>query len=700
MFSKWRFILSTIESDNRIEKIEEISKVQGTSFMPKFKRTHNLKEASLLPDGTHDVSASGRIMASRLFGKLCFIKISDWEGSIQVALEKNTLGDKEFAKATKLSDIGDHIGVKGEIITTKTGEKTILASEFIVLSKAIRPLPEKWHGLTDTESCYRQRYLDLIMNKEIRDVFKLRTKVIRSIRDYLDKHGFEEVDTPVLVIQKSGALAKPFITHHNALDMDVYLRIAPETYLKRCIAGGYDRVYEFARVFRNEGIDASHLQDFTMLEYYCAYWDFEDNMTFTENLIKNVLMEVIGKTTVTFNDKEIDLGGSWRRVSFREILKEHLNLDISQYPDAERLRKAISDTTGEKVDTEDWEKLSRGSLMDKLYKLYIRPNLIEPTFITYHPIDLSPLARRNDVDPSVADRFQLLINSWEIVNAYSELIDPIDQRHRLETQALAHTQGDEDALDMDEDYIKCLEHGLPPVSGWGMGIDRFVALLTGRDNLRDVILFPLLKPLQNTEGEKMVQETSVFPNLNGLKINKAQAEELFRRHVTSDNLTKHCLASAAVMRSLARYFKQDEDKWYILGLIHDLDFETNKEPSNHGLRTAEILRSEGISEDVVSLILSHNAEGLGLQRTTHLEHLLSAAESVTGLIAATALVYPDKKLQNVEVRSVTKRMGKKDFARAVSRESIRECEQAGLTLDEFVGLALEGMKEIAPDLGL
>ncbi|MBN1232617.1 MAG: lysine--tRNA ligase [Candidatus Coatesbacteria bacterium] len=691
--------MSFSERDSRLSKIEIMKGYNEKVYKARFERTYNLKEASNLPDDTKDVSVAGRITASRDFGKLSFLKLTDWEGNIQIAIEQNSLGKEQFDYARKIYDVGDHIGVKGDIFTTKTGEKTVLAKDFILLSKSLHPLPEKWHGLTDVESCYRYRYLDLIMNPASRQVFKLRTKIIRSIRNFLDSNGFEEVDTPVLVTQKSGALAKPFKTHHNSLDMEVFLRIAPETYLKRCIAGGYDKVYEVARVFRNEGIDASHLQDFTMLEYYCAYWDFEDNMNFTEKLVKHVIKEVTGSLSLTFKNNVLDFSGVWKRQSFQELIKSRVDLDINDYPDTKSLGDAIK---SKGLTIEDSDKLGRGSLIDQLYKQVVRPSLIQPTFLIYHPIDLSPLARRNDLIPDVADRFQLIANSWEIVNAYSELIDPVDQKQRLEIQAKLRTEGDEDALDMDDDFIKCLETGLPPVSGWGMGIDRFVALLANCENLRDVILFPLMKPLQKENLQKSSEEDPMkIPSLENLDISLEKAWEIFNKYVFSENLKNHCISSAGVMKALARYLKQDETKWFILGLLHDLDFETNKEPDNHGLGTAEILKKEGFSEDIISLILSHNAEGLNLpSRKNRLEYLLAAGETITGLIFATALVYPDRKVASVEVKSVTKRMNKKDFARNVSRETIMECEKAGLKLDEFVGIALQGMREVSDKIGL
>jgi lysyl-tRNA synthetase class 2 len=321
-----------------------------------------------------------------------------------------------------------------------------------------------------------------------------RTRIIKSIRDFLDASDFVEVETPVLQTKPSGAIATPFATHHNALDLDLYLRIAPETYLKRCIAGGFEKVYEFARSFRNEGLDPSHLQDFTMLEYYAAYWNYEDNMRFTENLIKHVLEEVNGSLNLVFGEKGLNFNKEWRRVPMRDIIKETTGIDYTLFSNAEDLRKELIKRN---IEIQDVETMGFGSIIDSIFKKTVRPGIIDPLFIIHHPIELSPLARRNDSNPMITDRFQLVVNGWEIVNAYSELIDPVDQRERLEEQARLHSRGDAEAMVMDEDFLTAMEHGMPPISGLGMGIDRFVCLLTNQENLRDIILFPLMKPAGN-----------------------------------------------------------------------------------------------------------------------------------------------------------------------------------------------------------
>ena len=477
----------------RLQKLESLRKAAVPVYPERYERTHTLKEAMSLAEETKGVRLAGRLVALRSFGKLTFGHLQDLEGRLQVAFARQTLGEEPYALFTKLIDIGDFIGAEGEIFRTRTGELTLRAERFTFLGKAIRPLPEKWHGLTDIEACYRQRYLDLIMNPETRKRFLMRTRLVKAIRDYLDAHGFLEVETPALLAKASGALARPFVSHHQALDMEVFLRIAPETYLKRLVAGGYDRVYEFARCFRNEGVSAQHLQDFTMLEYYCAYWNFEVNMKFTQEMLQKSVQQTLGTTKFRFRENEIDLAGDWPRVSFRDLLMRDADLDIHRFPEAADVLKEIR-RRKIPIEAEEPQKLGRASLIDAVYKAVSRPKLVQPTFLTGHPIEISPLARSNDHDPKIVDRFQLVISGWEILNAYSELVDPAEQRRRLEEQARARAEGDEEAMVMEEDYLLAMEHGLPPISGWGMGIDRLVALLAGEENVKQVVWFPLLRP--------------------------------------------------------------------------------------------------------------------------------------------------------------------------------------------------------------
>ena len=438
------------------------------------------------------VSVAGRVVLFRPMGKLVFGQVQDARGRIQFALKKDVLGAERFKLLLDHLDLGDFLGVTGPLFRTRTGEVTVRAAEAVFLGKALRPLPEKWHGLQDREACYRQRHLDLVGNPETIARFRLRSGFVRETRRHLEEHGFEEVDTPVLVTKPSGALARPFTTHHNSLDLDVYMRIAPETYLKRLVVGGYERVYEFARCFRNEGMDPSHLQDFTMLEWYAAYWNFEDNMRYTESLLREGLGRLLGSGPLEVRGRKVDLSKEWPRVRMLDLVEERTGIRVREHPEPADLRKAIA---AKGIVLEDAAKMGWGSLVDALYRKACRPHMDGPVFLVGHPIELSPLARRNDADPTIADRYQLVVAGWEIVNAYSELVDPIDQRERLAAQARARAGGDEEAMEMDEDYLAAMEHGMPPISGFGMGIDRVVALFSGAENLRDVVFFPLVRPL-------------------------------------------------------------------------------------------------------------------------------------------------------------------------------------------------------------
>lgn len=457
--------------------------------------THSLKDASNLEDGINQIRVAGRIVFLRKIGKMSFIKLRDIEGDLQLSIKIDLVGEEAYEFFKSNIDLGDFIGAEGEIFTTHTGEKTLRVQSFQFLGKALRPLPEKFHGLTDQEACYRQRYVDLIMNQDTRERFLLRIRFIRELRHYLDDLGYYEIETPILNNKASGAAAKPFVSHHNALDMDVYLRIAPETYLKRAVVGGIPKVYEVARCFRNEGMDATHLQDFTMVEGYQAYFNYEDNMKLIQHMLQTIIEKLFGTLTIPFGDRVIDFGGDWPRVTFRELILKYSDIDIEVDNTKEKLLARILEKKIELESETPLENLGFGNLVDVLYKKVARPFMIEPVYLTEHPTSLSPLARSNDERKEISDRFQLVINGAEIVNGYSELVDPIEQEKRLLEQAALKAAGDTEAMPMDYDYIRAMEYGMPPISGWGMGIDRIVQLLTGADNIRDVVMFPLMRPL-------------------------------------------------------------------------------------------------------------------------------------------------------------------------------------------------------------
>lgn len=480
--------------DARMAKLEYVKNVVKP-YPERFEKTHEICDVSDLEDGVVNIRTAGRIMSMRKMGKMSFIHIADILGKIQIVAKKDVLGNECYEFLKKGFDIGDFLGVEGKVFTTQAGEKSILANKIEFLGKSYRAFPEKFHGVTDTEIRYRQRYLDLTMNRETQERFLMKSQFIKEMRRYLEDNGYIEIETPVLIDHPSGATARPFVSHHNALDMDVYLRIAPETYLKRAIVGGFTKVFEFARCFRNEGIDATHLQDFTMLEGYCAYYNYKDNMKFLQDMLVSVVAKIWGSPTINVNGSIIDFSGQWEIISFRELLFRDSGIDIDKYETASELLEIIEKNSINLSSGVDLCTLGRGNLIDLLYKKVSRPHIKKPTFLVEHPTDLSPLARANDENPKISDRFQLIINGAEIINGYSELVDPKEQRNRLLEQARCKASGDEEAMMMDEDYIMAMEYGMPPISGWGIGIDRVFQILTGAENIRHSIMFPLMRPV-------------------------------------------------------------------------------------------------------------------------------------------------------------------------------------------------------------
>ena len=476
----------------RRDKLNAISEVCNP-YPENYERTHSLSEAKELEDGTNDVSIAGRIVFMRKMGKLSFVKIRDIECMMQLEVKIDEIGEENYDFFKKQIDTGDFVGAKGEIFTTQTGEKTLRVHELTFLGKALRPLPEKFHGLTDIEEKYRQRYVDLIMNETSRKVFLGRSKFYSFLHRYLDSHGFLEVETPILQNSVSGASAKPFYTHHNALDMDCTLRIAPEIYLKECIVAGFDKVYEVSKCFRNEGMDPQHLQEFTQVEWYCAYWRYEDNIKFFTDFIQSALRELNGSEVLNYQGKEIDFSAKeWKRLDYCKELKKILGFDALKITDSKELKDKIVETgLFSYADLE--EAKSCGQLIDFVYKRKIREDILEPTIIYNYPAVLKPLARRNDEDKSRVDVFQVVVAGTELCNAYSELVNPIEQRKAFEDQLKAKSEGDDETMDLDENYLSAMEMGMPPISGLGFGIDRLMMLIFDMPSVRDVVLFPQMK---------------------------------------------------------------------------------------------------------------------------------------------------------------------------------------------------------------
>ena len=477
----------------RREKLEEIKKVCNP-YPAKFERTHTLSEAKELEDGTKDVKVCGRIAFARKMGKLAFVKIRNIEDAFQLEFRVDLLGEEKYEFFKKLIDGGDFIGAKGEIFTTQTGEKTLRVEEFEFLGKSLRPLPEKFHGLTDVEAKYRERYVDLMMNEESRKIFLGRSKYYFFVRKFLNEHGFLEVETPIVQTSVSGASAKPFYTHYNALDLDCNLRIAPECYLKECIAGGFDRVYEVAKCFRNEGMDPQHNPEFTQIEWYAAYWDFEDNIKFFHDLMKESMEFLTGSSVIEYQGNTIDFGKEWERINYIEKMNEILGFEFLNETDVNEFKNKVVDKGLFSLkDMEEYKSIPQ--LTDFLYKKLLRANIVGPVVMYNYPASLKPLARRNDDNPNAVDCFQVVIMGAEICNAYSELVDPAIQRSTFEDQLKQKEAGDDETMDLDEDYLLAMEQGMPPISGLGFGIDRLMMIAYNLETLRDAILFPTMKPI-------------------------------------------------------------------------------------------------------------------------------------------------------------------------------------------------------------
>ncbi len=498
----------------RHDKLKELKDEGRDPFViTKFDRTHSSKDISegctteertievrgekrnvtahISPLDGQKVCVAGRIMSKRGMGKVGFMHISDKDGQVQLFVKKDILGEDEYAHFKKL-DIGDIIGASGEVFTTQTGEISVRVESVTLLSKSLLPLPEKFHGMTNTDMRYRQRYVDLIMNSDVKDTFIKRSKIISSIRRYLDSLGFLEVETPMLVSNAGGAAARPFETHFNALDEDFKLRISLELYLKRLIVGGLERVYEIGRVFRNEGLDTRHNPEFTLMELYQAYTDYHGMMDLTENLYRHVANEVLGTTKIVYNGIEMDLGKPFERITMVDAVKKYANVDFNQISTLDEARKLA-----DKHHIEYEERHKKGDILNLFFEEYVEEHLVQPTFVTDHPVEISPLTKKKPENPDYVERFEFFMNGWEMANAYSELNDPIDQRERFKAQEELLAKGDEEANTTDEDFMRALEIGMAPTGGIGFGIDRMCMLLTDSAAIRDVLLFPTMKPLDN-----------------------------------------------------------------------------------------------------------------------------------------------------------------------------------------------------------
>ncbi|MBQ7882900.1 MAG: lysine--tRNA ligase [Phascolarctobacterium sp.] len=536
----------------RLDKMHKIEEKGWKPFGYRYEYTHrsgDVKEQfEALSEAETEVKLAGRVMAIRGHGKTCFMDMQDKDGRIQVYVRKDVLGEENYA-LIKMMDIGDTVGVTGTVFRTHMGEVSIKAASLEMLSKSLRPLPEKWHGLKDVETRYRQRYVDLIVNPDVRDTFVKRSQIIRSVRDVLDSHGFLEVETPILNTIAGGAAARPFISYHNALDMQVYMRIAPELYLKRLIVGGMDRVYELGRVFRNEGIDNRHNPEFTSVEIYQAFADYRDMMDLTEEVVVKTAEKVLGTTKIVYEGTEIELASPWKRISMIDAVKEYAGKDFTNVTDIEEARAMAKE-----LNVEVEAAWGVGKIINACFEEYVEDKLIQPTFITGHPKEISPLAKSNPENPEITDRFEAFIYGREICNGFTELNDPIDQRERFMKQVEERANGDEEANMMDEDFVTALEYGLPPTGGLGIGIDRLVMFLTDSSTIRDVLFFPTMKPLK---GEQPVEAAPVQVQAEAsvaapvvpevIDFSKVEIEPLFEEAVDFDTFVKSDFRAVKVL---------------------------------------------------------------------------------------------------------------------------------------------------------
>ncbi len=518
----------------RREKLAELQQNGKDPFViTKYDQTHHSQEIKDNYDELEgkQVSIAGRMMSKRVMGKASFCNVQDLKGNIQSYVARDSVGEENYKEFKKL-DVGDVIGIVGEVFRTKTGEISIHASHVTLLSKSLQILPEKFHGLTNTDIRYRQRYVDLIMNPEVKDTFIKRSKILSAIRRYLDGQGFMEVETPILVSNAGGAAARPFETHFNALDEDFKLRISLELYLKRLIVGGLERVYEIGRVFRNEGLDTRHNPEFTLMELYQAYTDYNGMMDLTENLYRNVAQEVLGTTKIVYNGIEMDLGSPFERITMVDAVKKYAGIDWNEVETLEQARELAKE---HHIEFEERHK--KGDILNLFFEEYVEEHLVQPTFVMDHPIEISPLTKKKPENPDYVERFEFFMNGWEMANAYSELNDPIDQRERFKAQEEQLAQGDEEANTTDEDFLNALEIGMPPTGGIGFGIDRMCMLLTDSAAIRDVLLFPTMKSIGGSDSKKTDKKEESEPAVK-IDLSKVKVEPLFEDAVDFDTFSK------------------------------------------------------------------------------------------------------------------------------------------------------------------
>jgi len=679
----------------KIEKRRQLE-AQGVLAHPySFAKTHSVAQARLAEGQV--VTTAGRIKAYRAHGKVVFADVSDQTGQIQVLLHAETLGEAKFKLLVSV-DPGDFLGVTGEVVTTRTGEITIKVTDFEFLGKALRPIPTEWNQAEDKEVRFRQRYLDMLVNPEVRRVLDARWLIEKELRRYLqDEHNFVEVETPILQALYGGTNAKPFTTHMNALDSDYYLRLAPELYLKRLVVGGYDKVFEIARNFRNEGIDQTHQPEFTMVEWYEAYADYHRVMDVAEGLIKHLVKKLQnGETKLKVMDHEVDVGVAWPRITMAAALEKYVGVKLAEATD-EDLQNLLA-----KNELKPIGEYNRGKAIFAIFDHLVPPHLIQPTWIIDYPKEISPLSKQHRSDSSLVERFEGYIAGKEIADGWSEITDALDQRSRFENEQKHMRQGDAEAHPVDEDFLEAMEYGLPPLGGIGLGIDRLVMFLTNTWSIREVIAFPTLRPLVTNQPK--VAKTDVVKSNSQPTVSAApkfepgslparpDSEALVAKYIKNAKLAHHCYMVAAALEAYAKVLGEDQELWYQTGLLHDLDWEAF--PDEHPNKAvAEILAT--YPAELKQALLAHAPGRTGVTATSTLDKYLFACDELSGLMHAASLMRPTG-FEGMEIKSIKKKIKDKAFAANVSRDDINQgFELIGKTPDEHVGFLIEVFQAMA-----
>ncbi len=659
-------------------------------------RYAELAPGGIAEDGSYYLA--GRVRAYRGHGKLLFMDLEDRTGTVQLFCRVNNLDEDAWELARSI-DVGDIVEAHGTAMRTKRGELSLMVDGLRLLSKSLRPLPEKFHGLSDREVRYRQRYVDLIMNPEVKNTFVMRSRLISAIRRHMEEQGYLEVETPILQETLGGANARPFTTHFNVLDQDCYLRIATELHLKRCLVGGLERVFEVGRQFRNEGMDLTHNPEFTSMEAYCAYSDLQGMKELSEGLFQACAAAVGKGDVIEYQGQQVDLSSPWRSAPMHELVSEVVGEQVSIDTPVERLRELLT------ANGLEWEPgWGAGKLIFELYDELCEKTIVNPTFVCDYPVEVSPLAKRKAEDPRLTDRFELVICGKEYANAFSELNDPVDQEGRFVAQVEAKAAGDDEAMDYDYDYVRALEYGMPPAGGIGYGIDRMIMLFCDQPAIRDVLLFPHLRPERRNAPSALAQaadsaEAPVSePEALDPGITRDQALELLKQHNKDEFHVRHGETLEGLMRYYAnKYDPQNVGFWGIVGLLHDLDWEEWPDPVQHTVKTAELLAEAGANPAVARAIQTHNSDhNEELPKPEHkMERVLWACDELSGLIQAAVLMRPSKSVQDMPAKSLRKKYKDKRFAAGCDRAQIAKgAELNNMELGELFESVLEAMKAI------